>query len=695
MKLLFVITALLSLANAAVLTVKPGESIQAALDLAQPGDTIKLEDGEYFEDLLSVRDGEEDKRITISGSRKAILHGTGNEPRLFEITHSYITLDGFTIDGKTGSGEKESDYQDKLVYVMGNRETRVIKRYGTEFRSSLDGLIISNMKLVNGSGECLRLRYFVTSAEIYGNEIINCGVGDFVFGNMEAKNGEVIYVGTSSSQISDGKNPTDELDQTRYIHIHHNVFQSFGNECDVKEGSTHVLIEHNSCSTQKDPDSACLDSRTDLVVFRYNQIFNNDGAAVRIGGHTVNGKTWGENNEMYGNIMHDNKEGALKLQTGAKEHPHLCENECKGGCKVGGSAAEGNEDIEKKCGAVMETFWVDENKAVPVAQSPRSIDGADAADGEPDDPEKAKAEPEFEATVEDKAAPEESGKCFPVEIKGVDGSSADGKHTVHAAIDGKSLTRWSASGKQEWLEIDFADKTKINGIEISFFKGDERTQSFDVSVDGKTILKEQSSTGKTLAMQRFPFKEVEGSAIKITGAGNSDNDWNSLSEIVVCGVEETSDSDKKDGDDTKPKELCDKVEKLKISKVGASADDGKNKAASVIDGDLKTRWVMEGPEEQDISLELEKPMTVTEIGIAVFEGDKTKAFFDVMVETEEHGWEEVVRDGESVKGNGIESYDLGMKGVKTVKVVCYGMEDIDSGEQIEMNSFTEIELYGC
>ena len=696
MKLFFVITALLSLANAAVLTIKPGESIQAALDLAQPGDTIKLEDGDFFEDLLSVRDGEEDKRITITGSRNAILHGTGNEPRLFEVNHSYITLDGFTIDGKTGSGEKETDYQDKLLYVMGNRETRVIKRYGTEFRSSLDGLIVSNMKLVNGSGECLRLRYFVTSAKIFGNEIENCGVGDFVFGNMKAKNGEVIYVGTSSSQISDGKNPTDELDQTRYIHIHHNVFQSFGNECDVKESSTHVLIEHNQCSTQKDPNSACLDSRTDLVVFRYNQIFNNDGAAVRIGGHTVDGKIWGLNNEVYGNIMHDNKEGALKLQTGAKEHPHLCENECKGGCKVSGSASQGNEDIEKKCGAVMEIFWVDENKDVPVAQSPRSIDGADAADGEPDDPEKAKAEPEFEATVEDKSAPEESGKCYPVEIKDVKASSQQGKNTVHAAIDGKSLTRWSAVGKQEWLEIDFADKTKVNGIEISFFKGDERTQSFDVSVDGKTVLKEQSSSGKTLAMQRFPFKEVDGSAIKITGGGNSENDWNSLTEIIVCGVEETdSKKDSNDGDDTTSKPLCDKVEKLKISKVGASADDGKNKADSVLDGDLKTMWSMPGPEEQDISLELEEPMTVTEIGLAVPGGDKTKAFFDVIVETEDHGWEEVIRDGESLKGKGIESYDLGMKGVKTVKIVCYGMEDFDDQKQIEINSFTEIELYGC
>lgn len=336
----------------------------------------------------------------------------------------------------------------------------------------------------------------------------------------------------------------------------------------------------------------------------------------------------------------------------------------------------------------MKIFWVDDTKAAPIASTlsvkTRSIDG------EPDDAEEA-AEPDFEATVDDKAEPKQSDKCYPVPIENIDASSQQGEHTSKMAIDGKFLSRWSAKGEGESLTLEFASKTKINGIEISFLKGDERTQSFEVAADGTTVLKKQESSGKTLALERFPFKPIEASSITTKGFGNSQNSWNSLTELIVCGVEEQNATTSKD----ESKELCSKVEKLDISKVGASADDSENRAASVIDGDLKTRWSMEGPEEQDISLELEKPMTVTEIGLAVFEGDKTKQFFDVMVETEEHGWEEVVIDGESVKGNGIESYDLGMRGVKTVKIVCYGMEDIDSGEGIEMNSFTEIELYGC
>ncbi len=698
-------TTLLTLCNAAVLTVEPGQSIQDALDLAQPGDTVELQDGEYREDLVTVRDGEPDKRIVISGSRNAVLKGTGKESRLFQCFHSYITIDGFTIDGQFGEGDKAEQYTDKLLYIMGG-ETRVINQYGTEFRSGVDGVIVSNMKIVNAQGECLRARYFVTNLEIVGCHIENCGVEDFVFGDMKAKNGEVIYLGTSSNQLSDGKNPTDEIDQTRYVWIHDCVFKSEGNEVDAKEGSEYILIEHNSCSTQKDPDSACLDTRSDHVVFRYNTLFDNDGSGVRIGGHTVDGKVWGLNNEVYANTFHNNKAGALKIQTGAKEHPHLCQNECKGGCKVSGSASEGNEDIEKKCGdGVMDIFWVDPNRAVPVAQSVRSAAATTAAaddGGEPQETQKKTPEPEFETTVSKSSKkPTESDKCYPVPIKDVGASSEQGKHTVHAAIDGKSLTRWSSEGKGEWLKIELEAKTKIDAIEISFFKGDERTQDFEVAVDGSTklSLKKQQSSGKTLAMQRFPFpKEVEASTVTITGGGNSENDWNSLTEVVVCGVDEPEAQEDSESGEKNNGEvlLCDKVEKLKIDKVSASADDGdKFEAENLVDGDLKTRWSAEGLGEEEVKITLEKPSTVSEIGLAVYKGDKVRAFFDVMVETEEHGWEEVVRDGESVKGKGIESYDLGMKGVKQVKVVGYAAEDLESGEQVGLNSFAEIELYGC
>lgn len=191
----FIFTSVFALTNAATLTVKPGESIQSAIEKAMPGDTVKLSDGEYSEDLVTVRDGEKDKYIKITGSKKAVLRGTGKKARHFEIHHDNIWISGFEMNGQNGDGKKESDYIDKGIYAHGNRKTRTIKQHGTEFRSALDGLIISDMKIINYGGECSRMRYFVTNAQYYGNHVERCGVIDFEFHNMAAVNGELLYVG--------------------------------------------------------------------------------------------------------------------------------------------------------------------------------------------------------------------------------------------------------------------------------------------------------------------------------------------------------------------------------------------------------------------------------------------------------------------------------------------------------------------
>lgn len=55
-----------------------------------------------------------------------------------------------------------------------------------------------------GRGECVRLKNFVINANITDNTIQHCGMFDFEFpGNStkQGKNGEGIYIGTSSKQV--------------------------------------------------------------------------------------------------------------------------------------------------------------------------------------------------------------------------------------------------------------------------------------------------------------------------------------------------------------------------------------------------------------------------------------------------------------------------------------------------------------
>jgi hypothetical protein len=298
-------------------------SIQQALDVAQPGDTIQLGSGDYREALITKRHGAAGAPITLTGPREAVLRGAAGQGRIFQIFHDYYLLDGWTIDGYDGSGNSSSDYRDKLLYVHGQATS-----YGGTVRRGPQGLEVRNMLLRNAGGECIRLRYFVQFANIHHNTLYNCGVYDFVFAGG-GKNGEGIYIGTSSTQWGDGKNPTADADGSNFNHIHHNVINTQGNECvEVKEGGTGNLIEHNDCTGGKDPESAGLGARGDGNIFRYNTTYGHSGGGVRFGGHTINGHLYGVANDVYENQIYSNARGGIKFE--ARPQGVICGNRFSG-----------------------------------------------------------------------------------------------------------------------------------------------------------------------------------------------------------------------------------------------------------------------------------------------------------------------------------------------------------------------------
>ena len=61
----------------------------------------------------------------------------------------------------------------------------------------------------------------------------------------------------------------DAPDGCSDILISRNVITPNGNECvDIKEGSTGVIVEENTCKSQMDVDSGCFGSRGDGNTFR-------------------------------------------------------------------------------------------------------------------------------------------------------------------------------------------------------------------------------------------------------------------------------------------------------------------------------------------------------------------------------------------------------------------------------------------
>lgn len=58
--------------------------------MAEPGDTVHLEDGIYGVQLATTRDGEQDSPIIVEGGPGAIINGDISPSVV--VTHSYITL---------------------------------------------------------------------------------------------------------------------------------------------------------------------------------------------------------------------------------------------------------------------------------------------------------------------------------------------------------------------------------------------------------------------------------------------------------------------------------------------------------------------------------------------------------------------------------------------------------------------------
>lgn len=98
-------------------TVKPGQSIQAAIDAAQPGDTITVEPGDYVDNNgqtaaiwitkpihLIAKSNPPDERVRIlpaPGQRDGILVAPANDgdPEI-----DGVTVEGFTIEGFSNNG---------------------------------------------------------------------------------------------------------------------------------------------------------------------------------------------------------------------------------------------------------------------------------------------------------------------------------------------------------------------------------------------------------------------------------------------------------------------------------------------------------------------------------------------------------------------------------------------------------------
>jgi len=115
-------------------------------------------------------------------------------------------------------------------------------------------------------------------------------------------------------------------------------------------------------------------------------------------------------------------------------------------------------------------------------------------------------------------------------------SQTEQGNTEDKALDGDLNTYWGAEGDQ-WIMLDLGEVKTVNSVGIAFIRGNERSFKYDIetSLDGQTWYKAYSgqSSGESLDIEKTYVRQHEAQYIRITGHGNSVNQWNSYAEVRV------------------------------------------------------------------------------------------------------------------------------------------------------------------
>jgi F5/8 type C domain len=129
-------------------------------------------------------------------------------------------------------------------------------------------------------------------------------------------------------------------------------------------------------------------------------------------------------------------------------------------------------------------------------------------------------------------------------ISEVKASGNEAGHPPSDAIDDDATTRWSNLGLGSWIQSDLGSKMTICSVDIAWYRGNERINTFDISVssDGINFTKVFSgkSSGTTTSFERYILAgSTAGVAnvryVRITVTGNTQSDWVSISDFVVNG----------------------------------------------------------------------------------------------------------------------------------------------------------------
>jgi hypothetical protein len=133
--------------------------------------------------------------------------------------------------------------------------------------------------------------------------------------------------------------------------------------------------------------------------------------------------------------------------------------------------------------------------------------------------------------------PPPPGGCGTRGVGAASASAAEPGNPPRNVLDGRLATRWSAEGLGVTLTLDLGENAKVCGVDLAWYRGNARTSVFSLSVssDGYTFNTVYSgeSSGASKQLESYRFAAATARYVRVTGQGNSENAWNSITEAKV------------------------------------------------------------------------------------------------------------------------------------------------------------------
>lgn len=298
-------------ASSAVLQVQPGQSIAAAIQRAQPGDTVQIERGTYNEHLLI------DKPLTLRGHNRPTISGQLSGD-VIRIRASGVTLDGLILR----DGGSDMDAQNAGVYIVPGADRVTVQDcdlvynlFGIWLEKSNGSRVLRNV--ISGKRDLL------SAARGNGIQVYNSADTQVIDNNISYTR-DGIYVDISTRALFRGNKIHHVRYGTHYMNTNNSTWEN--NETYLNRGGLALmevrdLVVRNNVAWGNEDHGIMLRTIQDSVIennvvaangrgffiydAEYNVVRNNVVINNRVGVHLSAGSS---NNKVDGNDFIDNQE---------------------------------------------------------------------------------------------------------------------------------------------------------------------------------------------------------------------------------------------------------------------------------------------------------------------------------------------------------------------------------------------------